>query len=96
MTREHLVEDIRNVIDMVRAIESGEGHPEPARRAVQGLHRHIEGESDVPERVLHCLGESIRSLDRIGTGTDPEPWRYTRTCLESALEFAETEPAVSS
>jgi hypothetical protein len=96
MTREHLVEDIRNVISMVREIEDGDGNEERTRRAVQGLHRHIEAESDVPERVLHCLGESIRSLDRIGAEPDPERWRYTRTCLESALEFAETERTVSS
>jgi hypothetical protein len=95
MTREHLIEDIRNVIGMVEAVERGEEEAEPARLAVQGLHRHITAESDVPERVVHCLRESIRALDAVGPRPDAESWQYARTCLEAALEFAEAGSSLS-
>ena len=91
MTREHLIEDIRNVIDLGRNRSTPED-AERLRRAFAGLDRHLESEH-APERVRACLDESIRVLDRREGEVDEDTWSYALTCLEAALEFARAEPA---
>jgi hypothetical protein len=92
MTREHLIEDIQNVIELARTRSAGED-AERLRRAFTGLSRHVEGESEVPERVRGCLAESIRVLDRAGPAVDEDTWEYARACLDAALEYARSSPA---
>lgn len=94
MTREHLIEDIENVIELTR------NRPDAAdarhlRSAFSGLARHVESESDVPERVKGCLAESIRVLDRAGPTVDEDTWDYARACLEAALDFARASVATA-
>lgn len=91
MTREHLIEDIRNVIELGRNRSSPED-AERLRRAFSGLSRHLESEH-APERVRACIDESIRVLDRVEGTVDEDTWSYALTCLDAALEFAEAEPA---
>lgn len=89
MTREHLVEDIQNVIELARTRSTSED-AERLRRAFSGLTRHVETEGDVPERVRGCLSESLRVLDRAGPTVDEDTWEYARACLDAALEYART------
>ena len=89
MTREHLIEDIDNVIELARTRATQED-AERLRRAFAGLARHVEAEGDVPERVRACLAESLRVLDRAGPSVDEDTWDYARTCLEAAREYAAT------
>lgn len=94
MTREHLIEDIQNVIELARTRST----PEDAarlRRAFNGLSRHLEAEGDVPERVRGCLSESLRVLDRAGANVDDDTWEYARACLDAALEYARTSSVAS-
>jgi hypothetical protein len=93
MTREHLIEDIRNVITLVQEVERSPEDAQRVRRAFQGLCQHIRNEGSAPERVVHCLEESIRVLEEAGESVDGRTWGYARTCLESALEFAREQPA---
>lgn len=93
MTREHLIEDIRNVMAMVGEVERGGGNAERVRRAFEGLARHAHAEGDVPERVVHCLDESARVLEQAGASVDTRNWQYARTCLEAALQYAQEAPA---
>lgn len=92
MTREHLIEDIQNVIELTES-RSTTADAERLRRAFAGLSRHVEAEGDVPERVRSCLAESIRVLDHAGPSVDEDTWDYARACLDAALEFARTSPA---
>jgi hypothetical protein len=96
MTREHLIEDIRNVIAMVDDVEQGRAEAERVRRAFQGLYQHIRNESDVPEQVEHCLGESVRVLEQAGDRVDERTWGYARTCLEAALDFVQEGSSAAS
>ncbi len=89
MTREHLVEDIQNVLEVVIRAQADSSHQEEARRALQGIHRHIQNESDVPATVEGCLGEAVATVQANGEGIDPQAWRSARACLETALEFAQ-------
>lgn len=91
MTREHLIEDIRNVIELGQRRSDPED-AERLRRAFSGLARHLEAEH-APERVRGCLDESLRVLDRREGTIDEDTWSYALTCLEAALEFAEAAPA---
>lgn len=87
MTRDHLIEDIRNVIEMGR----NRSTPDDAarlKRAIAGLTKHLEAEH-APERVRACLDESTRVLSREQGGVNEDTWSYALTCLEAALEFAE-------
>lgn len=92
MTRDHLIEDIRNVIEMGRKRSDSE---DAARfqRAIAGLTHHLESE-DAPERVRGCLAESERILARVDGEVNEDTWSYALTCLEAALEFAQATPAV--
>lgn len=93
MTREHLIQDIENVIELSSSRASAdEAHR--LRLAFQGLARHVEAEADVPERVRGCLSESIRVLNRAGSAVDEDTWEYARACLDAALEYARTPPPV--
>lgn len=92
MTREHLVEDIENVIELARTRSSTED-AERLRRAFSGLARHVEAEDPVPERVRGCLSESIRVLERAGPAVDEDTWEYARACLDAALEYARSSAA---
>ena len=87
MTRDHLIDDIRNVLQMADAPVSA-AQAQRIRNAFLGLHRHVQAESDVPERVESCLAESIRVLEQAGSAIDESTWGYARACLEAALEFA--------
>lgn len=87
MTREHLIEDIQNVIELARARASAQD-AERLRRAFNGLTRHVEAEGDVPERVRGCLAESMRVLERAGPVVEEDTWEYARACLDAALEYA--------
>lgn len=90
MNRKHLIEDIRNVIDMGR----NRATPDDAarlRHAIVGLSHHLESEH-APERVRECLAESERVLERVQGDVDEDTWSYALTCLEAALEFAEGSP----
>ena len=87
MTREHLTEDIRNVL----ALAAPPVDPALAgrvRAAFRGLLRHVEAEPGAPERVTSCLAESVRVLEQAEDGQDENAWDYARTCLEAALDFA--------
>jgi hypothetical protein len=94
MTREHLIEDIQNVLQMSRE----GGSPERLRQAFEGLYRHIRAERDAPERVCSCLEESVRVLSLADGPIDEGRWDYARTCLEAALDFvrAEDPPAATA
>lgn len=94
MTREHLIEDIENVIELSRT-RSADEDAQRLRRAFAGLARHVEAEGEVPERVRGCLSESIRVLDRAGPTVDDDTWEYARACLDAALEYARASPAAS-
>lgn len=87
MTRDHLIEDIRNVLQMAHPPVNAK-QAQQIRSAFVGLHRHVGTEPDVPERVQSCLAESIRVLEQAGSEVDDSTWDYARTCLESALDFA--------
>ncbi len=88
MTREHLVEDIQNVLELVsRAAEEPE-RQEEARNALRNLHWHIQNEEEVPGTVEGCLQEAVSSVNRAGNGTDARVWNSARACLETALDFA--------
>ena len=97
MTREHLIEDIRNVIALGRDRSAPED-AERLRRAFAGLARHLESEH-APERVRACererlnLGPGHRVLERHEGPVDEDTWSYALSCLEAALEFAQAEPA---
>lgn len=91
MTREHLVEDIKNVLEVVNLAEEDSARREEARRALLGLVRHIQNESDVPATVQGCLGEAVSSTSEESAGDDPRAWRSARACLQTALEFAQGE-----
>lgn len=91
MTREHLVEDIQNVLEVVNHAEENSSRREEARRALLGLFRHIENESDVPATVQGCLREALSSTQEDSDGADPGAWRSARACLQTALEFARGE-----
>ena len=92
MTRDHLIEDIRNVIEMGRN-RSTPGDAARLQRAIAGLAHHLEAEH-APERVRGCLDESMRVLSRVHGDANEDTWSYALTCLEAALEFAQTAPAV--
>ncbi|HEX6924889.1 MAG TPA: hypothetical protein VF167_05645 [Longimicrobiaceae bacterium] len=87
MTREHLIEDLENVIELCRT-RATEEDAHRLRLAFAGLSRHVEAEGDAPERVRSCLAESLRVLDRAGSTIDEDTWDYARVCLEAGLEFA--------
>lgn len=88
MTHEHLVEDIRNVLELVnRALADPAAGPE-AQRAIQGLNRHIENEEDVPGPVAGCLREAAAGATDGAGAMDTRAWQSVRACLEAALEFA--------
>ncbi|CAN5489614.1 hypothetical protein BH24GEM3_BH24GEM3_26860 [soil metagenome] len=89
MTREHLVEDIQNVLEVVNRAAEDSSHEDEARRALQGLLRHIENEHDVPAPVEGCLREAVSSTQNQAEATDSGAWRSARACLETALEFAQ-------
>ena len=89
MTREHLIEDIDNVMELSRSRATA-ADAERLRLAFAGLARHVDAEGDVPERVRACLSESLRVLDRAGATVDEDTWDYARTCLEAAREYAAT------
>lgn len=95
MTREHLVEDIENVIELARNRADSADDAVRLRNAFSGLARHVEGEAEVPERVRGCLTESIRVLDRAGDTVDDDTWDYARTCLEAALDFARSSATMA-
>ena len=86
MTREHLIEDLENVIALAK--DRAGGDPRRLRSAFAGLARHVEAEGGAPERVRNCLAESIRVLDRAGESPDDDTWDYARACLEAALDYA--------
>jgi hypothetical protein len=93
MTREHLTEDIRNVLSMARPpIDAA--NAERTRAAFRGLLHHVQAEPDAPERVTGCLAESVRVLESAGDAADEDTWDYARTCLEAALDFAQARSAV--
>lgn len=94
MTREHLIEDIENVIELTRT-RSSTADAERLRRAFAGLARHVEAEGQAPERVQGCLAESLRVLARAGATVDEDTWEYARACLDAALEYARTSAANS-
>ncbi len=89
MTREHLVEDIQNVLEVVGRAEADASRHDEARRALQGLYRHIQNESDVPATVEGCLSEAVSSVQAAREVVEPQAWRSARACLETALEFAQ-------
>ena len=95
MTREHLIEDIQNVIELSLTRSSPED-AERLRRAFSGLSRHVAGEGEVPQRVSGCLAESIRVLDRAGPSVDDDTWEYARACLDAALEYARSSTTTAS
>jgi hypothetical protein len=86
MTREHLIQDLENVITL--ANQRAAGDPQQLRRAFAGLARHVEAEGDAPERVRACLAESLRVLERAGGEVDDDSWDYARACLDAALDYA--------
>ena len=86
MTREHLIEDLENVIALARQEPGGDSRRLGA--AFRGLVRHVEAEGAAPERVRNCMAESIRVLERSGDAADPDTWDYARACLEAALDYA--------
>lgn len=90
MTREHLIEDIENVIELAQN-RSTEEDATRLRRAFAGLARHVDAEGGAPERVRSCLAESLRVLDRAGATVDEDTWDYARACLDAALEYARAE-----
>ncbi len=91
MTREHLVEDIQNVLEMVKRAAEDPQHAEVASNALRGLYRHFQDEKDVPGPVQGCLREAVRSVEAMPPRAEGETWRSARACLESALEFARGE-----
>lgn len=95
MTREHLIDDIRSVIDLVGQAEQDPQRGETVRLSVRGLFFHIRDEHDVPGEVRGCLEESVRSLDDAEGEISARQWGYARTCLEAALEYAQGEGTAS-
>jgi hypothetical protein len=96
MTREHLIEDIENVLRMARE-RSGAEQDERVRLAFEGLSRHVHAEHDVPERVESCLEESLRVLRAHDGELDEDRWDYACACLEAALDFArEKRPSAAA
>ncbi len=89
MTREHLLEDIQNVLEVVNRAMADSAHQEEARRALQGLYRHIQNEGGVPATVQGCLSEALSSVQASEGAVEPDSWRSARACLETALEFAQ-------
>ncbi len=88
MTREHLVEDIQNVLALVDRAAEDPAHGPAARQALQGLLRHVESETDVPATVTGCLREAVNSTQERGDEPESRAWRSARACLQTALEFA--------
>lgn len=93
MTRDHLTEDIRNVLSMARPPVLPAQAPR-TRAAFRNLLQHVQAEPDAPERVVGCLEESVRVLDAAGGDPDENTWDYARTCLEAALDFARARAEV--
>ncbi len=88
MTREHLVEDIQNVLELINQAAADSTRHQPAHAALQGLYRHIQNAPDVPGTVEGCLREAVSSIGESSDTADPRIWRSARACLETALEFA--------
>jgi hypothetical protein len=88
MTREHLTDDIRNVIGMIEEADRGARSPELLRRSLHGLYHHFQGEPDVPPGVERCLSDAVAALEEADGSVDAGKLREAKQCLESALDFA--------